>query len=307
MKTNLIGISGKICSGKDTVGNILQWIVTSKTGFGNGTYSNKECVEWLNGKYPGDTTIQEISGYQIKKYADKLKEIVCLLIGCTRKQLEDREFKEKELGEEWWYQEYINKLSGHYEMVTYKQEPPSYVYNDDSKGALIKLTPRKLLQLLGTECGRQIIHPNIWVNALFADYKGIDNPLEKGHPEEWGKPNWIITDVRFPNEAKAIKQRGGIVIRVNRDSELEYKHTDKDVLNMLNVMGYEDIDDDFSEEAINEGFRWSETLQKWSFYEDNFQEHPSETALDNYEFDHVIDNNGSIEDLVERVKQLKLV
>lgn len=29
-------------------------------------------------------------------------------------------------------------------------------------------------------------------------------------------PNWIITDVRFPNEAKAIKERGGIVIRVNR-------------------------------------------------------------------------------------------
>ena len=29
-------------------------------------------------------------------------------------------------------------------------------------------------------------------------------------------PNWIITDVRFPNEADAIKGRGGIIIRVNR-------------------------------------------------------------------------------------------
>ena len=41
------------------------------------------------------------SNYQIKKFADKLKDIACLLIGCTREQLEDREFKEKELGEEW--------------------------------------------------------------------------------------------------------------------------------------------------------------------------------------------------------------
>ena len=29
-------------------------------------------------------------------------------------------------------------------------------------------------------------------------------------------PNWIITDCRFPNEAKAIKDRDGISIRVNR-------------------------------------------------------------------------------------------
>jgi hypothetical protein len=41
------------------------------------------------------------SGFEIKKYADKLKDFVCILIGCTREQLEDQEFKEKELGEEW--------------------------------------------------------------------------------------------------------------------------------------------------------------------------------------------------------------
>ena len=35
--------------------------------------------------------------------------------------------------------------------------------------------------------------------------------------------------------------------------------------------------------------------------------HPSETALDNYKFDEVIENNGSIEELIEKVKQLNLV
>ena len=137
---------------------------------------------------------------------------------------------------------------------------------------MIKLTPRKLLQLLGTECGRQIIHPNIWVNALFADYKPKNAPyntmadlLEDRHHGLLNNPNWIITDVRFPNEAQAIKDRGGIVIRVNR----------------LDVDKFTD--------------NFPQTL------------HPSETALDGYEFDHVIDNNGSIKELVEKVKQLKLV
>ena len=262
MKHNLIGISGKIDSGKDLIGSILQWIATSKTGFGNGTYSNEECVEWLNGKYPGDTSIQKISGYQIKKFADKLKDIVCLLIGCTREQLEDRNFKEKPLGEEWVKYRIITKDLPNYYVSTL-EEAENHVRHKNQRYVKVNLTFRLLLQLLGTECGREILHPNIWVNALFADYKAtnVKSYINKFGEEEvvdMDLPNWIMTDVRFPNEVKAIKDRGGVVIRVNRDSDV--------------------VDD-----------------------------HPSETSLNDYEFDYVIENKGSIEDLIEKVKQLNLV
>ena len=40
------------------------------------------------------------------------------------------------------------------------------------------------------------------------------------------KPNWIITDVRFPNELEAIKDRNGIIIRVDR-YDLIYTTEDK--------------------------------------------------------------------------------
>ena len=266
-KNNLIGISGKMGSGKDLLYNILCEL--SDVDFDN------------------------------KKFAYPIKWIIAALIGCDIRQLEDRDFKDKELGEEWWYCVADDGSYIPYEQNLHKNK----VVN------LVKLTPRKLLQLLGTEAGRQIIHPNIWVNALFADYKGkyLGATDDMKNPVEMCFPNWIITDVRFPNEVQAIKDRGGIVIRVNRDSELEYNHTDEDVLDMLNGMGYEDIDDDFSEEAINEGFRWSETLEKWSSDENDFQEHPSETSLDDYEFDYVIENEGSIDELVQKIKQLKLV
>ncbi len=36
-------------------------------------------------------------------------------------------------------------------------------------------------------------------------------------------------------------------------------------------------------------------------------EHPSETSLDNYYFQYVVENDGSIEDLVEKVRELKLI
>ena len=60
---------------------------------------------------------------------------------------------------------------------------------------------RRQLQVLGTECGRKIIDDNIWVNATF-------NGLPDGR--------YALADVRFPNEAKAIKEIGGKVYRITR-------------------------------------------------------------------------------------------
>ena len=84
----ILSISGKIGSGKDTVGNILQILIDMPH------FSNKAVIEYLDKK--------DINySYENKKFADKLKDIVCLLIGCTKEQLEDRDFKETSLGEEW--------------------------------------------------------------------------------------------------------------------------------------------------------------------------------------------------------------
>jgi len=246
---NLIGISGKIGSGKDTMGNIIQMLT-------QGIDSNTQIIEYVNGA--------NITGfdYQIKKYADRLKDIVCLLIGCTREQLEDREFKEKELGEEWnWSKKIPVGNSGDYSLDH------------------IVMTPRLLFQLLGTDCGRDIIHPNIWVNSLFADYEDNKSDWLSGLNSKW-----IITDVRFPNEAQAIKDRSGIVIRVNRDKQCGS-----------------------CESTFTKGSECPNCGSgNWVHGKIDFT-HPSETALDDYEFDHVIDNNGSIEELVEKVKQLNLV
>ncbi len=94
----IIGISGKINSGKDTVAQIWQWLDSK---------SELPYIDWIkeniyNGYDIGGLSMYQDEGsWKIKKFADKLKDIVCILIGCTREQLEDREFKEKELGEEW--------------------------------------------------------------------------------------------------------------------------------------------------------------------------------------------------------------
>ena len=83
----IIGISGKKQSGKDTVGRIIQ-IITDSPHF-----NDEAVVEFINKPAINPK-------FEVKKFADKLKDIHCLLFGCTREQLEDEDFKNTELGEE---------------------------------------------------------------------------------------------------------------------------------------------------------------------------------------------------------------
>ena len=188
----IIGISGKIGSGKDTVGKMIQYILTPKDSneFSLGDYLNDKSSYLFRG-----------NNYEFKKFADKIKNIVCFLLGCTKNQLENREFKEKELGEE-WNKYVIENQYGTYYFDNYQEALESHGSHYEPK--LIKLTPRKFMQLLGTEAGRDILHPNIWVNSLMSDYKEDSK--------------WIITDVRFPNELKAVKDKEGITLRIVRPS-----------------------------------------------------------------------------------------
>ena len=242
----LISVSGKIGSGKDLVGQIIQYYIDYRI-------HNLDLQTFLE-HYELDG-LDSISSIPIKKWADKLKVITTLILNCTREQLEDREFKETPLGENWrvWY-------GTNYKLKT-NLNPNGRVtklFLTEEEALRLKtttelvrdvetevLTPRKILQLLGTECGREILHPNIWVNALMEGY----DKEKKIHDD------WIITDTRFPNELQAVKDRGGITIHVTRPK----------------------------------GNHRSDL-------------HASEVALEGEKFDYYFVNDGSIEDLAEKVK-----
>jgi hypothetical protein len=205
----IIGAFGYAGSGKDTVGKLIQY---------NMSRGSRIPIEELISDYKNhEWWLEEKSGWEIKKWAGKLKYIATVLTGIPTSKFEDQEFKKTNLGPEWG------------------------------------MTVRDLLQRLGTEAMREGLHTNVWVNALMADYK--PGPFYPDVPaEDHAKlPNWIITDTRFPNEAQAIKDKGGMVIKVDRPG-------------VGPVNG-----------------------------------HPSEDALKDYNFDYVIHNDGSINDLDNKV------
>jgi hypothetical protein len=69
------------------------------------------------------------------------------------------------------------------------------------------MTIGQMQQKLGTDAVRNNLHPDAWVIALMSQY----------HPQDY----WVIDDVRFPNEAQAIRDRGGILVRIVRPSTVE--------------------------------------------------------------------------------------
>jgi len=260
----IIGLSGKKQSGKDLTGKIFQALTDKPTSFDGMSIITEKDIDYK---------VWDVPRYKTKKFADKLKDITCLLTGLTREQLESEEYKNLPLGPKW------NRTV--WNIVT-KEEAvlESYYSEEEAKEGmshweeyytpttriveeLIVMTPRKMLQLLGTECGRQIIHPDIWVNSLFADCL----PTKSDHaPGGFEYPNWIITDVRFPNEAEAIKERHGLLVRLE------------------------------SNRCNNNDFHPSETAL------DNYGGKGNEVLTNRW--DKVIYNNGTILDLVNQVKRL---
>ena len=145
-------------------------------------------------KFSGKSTVARLlhnaTGYTVVSFADKLKDITCVLSGCTREQLEDYDFKENEL-----VPDYLRPYCGDAEKPTF----------------------RAFLQHFGSEVMRGV-NDNIWIDCTLSNCEN----------------DCIVSDCRFPNEAKAIKARGGIVIKVVRpDTKASDSHQSETMIDVI--------------------------------------------------------------------------
>jgi hypothetical protein len=131
------------------------------------------------------------------------------------------------------------------------------------------LTPRWVLQFWGTEVLRGAFHDQIWIASL-------ENKIRKT------RDNIVISDVRFPNEIKAIRNAGGTVIRIKRGPDPEwYEHA----------------------ENYNSGPR----NIGWAIGRHRLEQlgiHASETAWIGQPVDQVISNDSSIENLFTQLESV---
>ena len=134
------------------------------------------------------------------------------------------------------------------------------------------LTPRWILQYWGTEVCRRAFHDDIWIAAL-------ENKLRNSQDDI------VISDCRFPNEIKSIKAAGGIVVRVIRGAEPEWY----DAAVSAN-------------RGPNGNTSWAISRAKL----ERLQVHASESSWVGTKFNAEVDNNSSMDHLLNQINDLVL-
>lgn len=195
----------------------------------------------------GKDTIADylVENYEFTRdsFAGTLKDAVSVIFGWDRELVEGRTSKARNWREQVdpWWAERLN---------------------------MPNLTPRLVLQLWGTEVVRDGFHDDMWIASL-------ENKLRKS------TGNVVITDCRFPNELRAIKNAGGIVVRTVRGPEPEWYNT------LASMQG-----------RATAGIKAN--------YMKQFNIHASEWAWAGLDFDVVIENNGTLDELYSKIKDLEL-
>jgi len=191
----ILGISGRKQAGKNTTANILHGIVLKKQGFINDW--NIDALGHLNilnedgwGYFDVTRKDEQFVMWadnnmwpyvKLYSFADNLKAICMDLFNIPFRCLYGTD-EEK------------NQIQEH---LLWENMPTTFPINHGP------MTAREFMQFLGTDVMRKIYEP-VWVNSCIKKIQREQSELA------------IIADVRFPNEAKAIEQAGGKVVRLTR-------------------------------------------------------------------------------------------
>jgi len=184
-------------------------------------------------------------GFKKESFANSLKDAVAHVFGWDREMLEGTTKSSREWREQVdpWWAERLD---------------------------MPNLTPRWILQYWGTEVCRKGFHDDIWIASL-------EHKLLKS------TDNVVISDCRFANEVKAIKNAGGITIRVMRGSEPEWYDA---------AIQYN--------KGPNGNSLWALSKAKL----EKLKIHASEYSSVGLTYDYYLENNGSIDDLYKQVESI---
>lgn len=183
--------------------------------------------------------------FRRESFAGNLKNAMCEIFGWDRDMLEGRSKSSREWREqvdEWW----ATRLN------------------------IPHLTPRWILQHVGTDVIRGHFHDDVWLASLENKLRKTDDDI-------------VISDVRFKNEVKMLKSLGAVCVQVVRgDRPIWYTEAIK-----ANTI---------PDQVVVEKSRLT--------LENVYNVHRSEYDWVGTDFDVTLDNNGTLDDLYAQIEKL---
>lgn len=131
-------------------------------------------------------------------------------------------------------------------------------------------TPREALQKIGTEVGRDIFDKDFWVHSL-------ENRIDMTQ-------NYVITDVRFPNEIEWIRKNNGIIVEIQRGENPEWYN-----------------------QMVNLSKHFYMTKEKKIEFMKKYNVHESEWSWIGSNMDFLIKNDGTKQDLEFKINYMLTV
>lgn len=227
-KRVIVGVKGTKGSGKDTVADMIRYIMAAGT-----TQASYDNYIWFTKNRDGELDVP------IRHFADKLKDDLSIIFGIPRENFDSSEFKDEK-----YYHfrtgSFIKKIDT---TVPIDEITLTDLSHDSLAGlrainkddCVIKL--RTLMQYYGTEIMRNNIGKDVWIRSTIntaikdRDYYGFA----------------VIADVRFVNEWQAVRNVGGKIVHVVRgrlEDKVEHSSeyiisssSDYEIENNGNLMG----------------------------------------------------------------------
>lgn len=187
--------------------------------------------------------LTDVHGFKQESFAHSLKDAVANIFGWNRDLLEGRSNESRE----------------------WREQPDEWWAK---RLDIPHLTPRWVLQHFATETCRMNFHSDIWIASLERKLLLSEN-------------NIVISDCRFPNEFKAIRNAGGKIIRVKRGDDPEWYSVAK---------------------IVNRGLENEYLLGHYKSLMVSYNIHDSEWAWIGQDFDHVLRNDGTIDQLYQQIE-----
>lgn len=200
----IIGIAGGSKRERNLLALVIQYHIycdAMKKVYTTFTYSEDQFVFQVQ-QYP-DYSFGEMerAGWELKSFSEKLKQCASIILNIPLFSFEDEDVLQSNLSQAWCRYFYTDYKGRKHRTELDNANPDFY--------DCTPMTVQKFLDEFASDACRDVVHNDFWINALMQEYVEDDK--------------WIITDIKYINEADAIIKRGGKLIKIFDDSATELK------------------------------------------------------------------------------------